>query len=345
MKRCLQLAALGAGRVAPNPMVGSVLVHEGRIIGEGYHECYGGPHAEINCLHSVAEVDKHLLPFSTLYVSLEPCAHHGKTPPCTDRIIRERIPEVVVACRDPFPAVNGKGIEQLQEAGLRVVPDICRDEARHLNRRFFTLHQANRPYIILKWAETADGKIAAPGGKPLAITNPLTSRLVHRWRSEEAAIMVGRKTVLADDPLLTNRLWTGPQPVRIVCDRQRRLPGSMRVFNAEAPTIILNTLEEGTNGNLQYLRVPGGDALGPVLASLSGRGIQSILVEGGTELITSFMRQGYWDEIRRIISVTVLAPGGVDAPRMGEGAYIMESMEKIDGDRIEYIKPVRVPKQ
>jgi diaminohydroxyphosphoribosylaminopyrimidine deaminase/5-amino-6-(5-phosphoribosylamino)uracil reductase len=318
MQRCLHLAGLGAGRVAPNPLVGAVLVHEGRIIGEGWHRLYGGPHAEINCLDSVPDKDRHLVPQATLYVSLEPCAHFGKTPPCSRRIIQERIPEVVIAHRDPFPDVNGKGIEQLQSAGVRVITGVLEKEAAFINRRFFTRHTRHRPYIILKWAETVDGKIAGPGGQRLYISGEVTNRLVHRWRSEEAAIMVGSQTILADDPMLTNRLWTGAQPVRIVTDRKLRLSRDRQVFNRHAPTIILNAVVEKTEGNIQYLRIPDEDDLEPVLTLLAEKDIQSILVEGGAALISSFLRQGYWDEIRRVVSSTVLAPGGIDAPLMRE---------------------------
>jgi diaminohydroxyphosphoribosylaminopyrimidine deaminase/5-amino-6-(5-phosphoribosylamino)uracil reductase len=369
MQRCLHLAGLGAGHVAPNPLVGAVLVYEGRIIGEGWHRMYGGPHAEINCLDSVPDEDRHLIPHATLYVSLEPCTHFGKTPPCSQRIIQERIPDVVIAHRDPFPDVNGKGIEQLQSASVRVITGILGKEAAHINRRFFTRHTLHRPYIILKWAETADGKIAGPGGQRLYISGDVTNRLVHRWRSEEAAIMVGSQTILADDPMLTNRFWTGAQPVRIVTDRQLRLSHDRQVFNEHAPTIILNTIVEKTEGNIQYLRIQEGDDLEPVLTMLSEKGIQSILVEGGTALISSFMRQGYWDEIRRVVSATVLAPGGIDAPAMREIAvdagckgnakegnfdmrgnisekngkhagrgdgYLLEKVEHLLNDRIEY---------
>lgn len=350
MHRCLTLAALGAGEVAPNPLVGSVLVHEGRIIGEGWHRKYGGPHAEINCLASVQESDLHLVPMSTLYVSLEPCAHFGKTPPCVQRIIQERIPEVVIACRDPFPGVNGKGIGQLKSANIRVTEGVLEREAQFLNRRFFTRQLADRPYIILKWAETVDGMIAGPGGQRLEISNDVTNRLVHRWRSEESAIMVGRGTILADDPVLTNRLWSGAQPVRVVADRQLRLSKDRKVFNGDAPTVVLNEQKDYVEGNIRYLRIPPGSNLDPALKSLSALGIQSILVEGGTTLLHSFMQQGYYDEIRRIVSGSVLAPGGISAPRLEiagnpqekvdsgktSNAYILERVERIGTDRIEY---------
>lgn len=243
MHRCLQLARLGAGAVAPNPMVGAVLVHEGRIIGEGYHRQYGCPHAEVDCLQSVLEGDKHLIPQSILYVSLEPCAHFGKTPPCADLIIGHKIPHVVVGCRDPFPAVNGKGIEKLQAAGTHVEAGVLEAACRKLNERFFTFHQQHRPYVVLKWAQTADGKMAKDGPERLLISNAMTNRLVHRWRSEEMAILVGTNTAWADNPSLTTRLWPGPNPVRLVVDLHLRLPKNLHLFDASAPTLVFNLLQ------------------------------------------------------------------------------------------------------
>src|SRR5690606_9876485 len=213
MRRCLELASLGAGQVAPNPMVGAVLVHNDRIIGEGFHKRFGEAHAEVNCINSVNENDRDLIPGSTIYVSLEPCAHFGKTPPCADLIIHERIPRCIVALRDPFPDVNGKGIEKLLAAGVDVKVGILEDEARELNKRFFRFHINHRPYIILKWAQTADGYIGAGEGQRLLISNEYSNRLVHRWRSEEAAILVGTRTAELDNPALTTRLWPGSSPV------------------------------------------------------------------------------------------------------------------------------------
>ncbi|MBC7722390.1 MAG: bifunctional diaminohydroxyphosphoribosylaminopyrimidine deaminase/5-amino-6-(5-phosphoribosylamino)uracil reductase RibD, partial [Pedobacter sp.] len=214
MFRCLELAVLGKGNVAPNPMVGSVLVHEGRIIGEGYHQLYGQPHAEVNCINSVAENDKYLIPQSTLYVSLEPCSHFGKTPPCSDLIIKHDIKKVVVGCRDSYEEVNGKGIENLQQNGVEVVLGILENDCKNLNKRFFTFHTKKRPFIILKWAETANGKIASNTNERLLISNDFSNRVVHKWRSEEGAILVGTKTASLDNPSLNNRLWHGKNPIR-----------------------------------------------------------------------------------------------------------------------------------
>ena len=242
MHRCLELASLGMGNVAPNPMVGAVLVYDNRIIGEGYHMQFGGPHAEVNCINSVKPADRELISKSSLYVSLEPCNHFGKTPPCSDLIIKNRIPEVVIACTDPFEKVNGSGINKLMEAGVKVITGILEKNAISLNTRFFTFHQQKRPYIILKWAQSANKKISGKNGEPVRISHALTDRLVHRWRSEEAAIMVGTNTALKDNPSLTTRLWKGKNPIRIVVDNQLKIPSAFTLFNGEAPLIIFNHL-------------------------------------------------------------------------------------------------------
>ena len=221
MHRCLELAEKAAGHVAPNPMVGAVLVHEGIIIGEGYHQIYGGPHAEVNCIASVPSSLQHLIQDSVIYVSLEPCAHHGKTPPCADLIIRHNIRHVVIGCRDPFVEVDGKGIEKLHAAGIKTETGILEKECRELNKRFFTFHTKHRPFIILKWAQTGDGKIGTENNR-LHITGSVTNRLVHKWRSEESAILVGANTALADNPQLTTRLWSGNSPTRLIIDPELR---------------------------------------------------------------------------------------------------------------------------
>ena len=239
IQRCLQLADLGAGYTAPNPMVGALLVHDGLVIGEGYHQQYGEAHAEVICLRSVLASDRHRIPFSTLYVSLEPCCHFGKTPPCTDLIIREKIPHVVIGCRDPFPLVNGKGIERLQAAGVKVDCPVLEKMAEEKNRRFFTFHRQKRPYVILKWAESANHKMASGTGRHF-ISNHWSNRLVHKWRSEEAGILVGTNTAFLDNPELTARLWPGKNPVRIVLDQNLRLPQTLNLFDGTQKTIILN---------------------------------------------------------------------------------------------------------
>lgn len=315
MQRCLQLALLGAGQVAPNPMVGAVLVYRDRIIGEGYHQRFGGPHAEVNCLASVSEADKPLVRDATLYVSLEPCSHYGKTPPCTLLIRDQQIPSIVVGVQDPFAVVNGSGLEELRNAGVHVVTGILEEACREINRRFFCFHEKHRPYIILKWAQTLDGKISGPGTDRLLISHPLTNRLVHRWRSEESAILVGTTTALRDNPQLNNRYWPGPSPLRLVLDRQLKLPSSLRVFTDGQPTVVLNDRYANDNGPLQHRILRDWDHLPQAIGDLAYTNQwQSILVEGGGRLLQSFIDAGYWDEARVLSSQAVIAEEGVSAP-------------------------------
>ncbi|RYY60881.1 MAG: bifunctional diaminohydroxyphosphoribosylaminopyrimidine deaminase/5-amino-6-(5-phosphoribosylamino)uracil reductase RibD [Chitinophagaceae bacterium] len=318
MDRCIQLARLGAGYVAPNPMVGSVLVYQNRIIGEGYHREYGKAHAEVNCIASVSRYDQQHIPFATLYVSLEPCAHFGKTPPCADLIIRHKIPRVVVGCRDPFDLVNGKGIEKLEAAGIEVTVNVMEKECLELNKRFFTFHREKRPYIILKWAQTADQKIAAAAGQPrLMISNDHSNRLVHRWRQEEAAIFVGRKTVELDDPALTNRLWSGNSPLRLVLDPALQLPASSKVLDGNIPTVVFNHVKEEVLPNLHYQQVAAGPSLlQKVIFLLHRRNITSVLVEGGAQLLQSFIDAGIWDEARIITNESKRIGEGLAAPQL-----------------------------
>ena len=256
MHRCLELALSGSGNVAPNPMVGSVLVYNDRIIGEGYHQQYGKAHAEVNCIASVAEADRESISKSTMYVSLEPCAHYGKTPPCADLIIQHKIPHVVVGCRDPFEEVNGKGIEKLLAAGIKVEMSELEKECIELNKRFFTFHTKQRPYIILKWAQTADQFIGVNSpAQRLLISNEYSNRLVHKWRSEEAGILIGTNTALLDDPELTVRHWPGRSPIRLVIDIDLRLPADLKIFNKEIPTIIFNSKKEQRENGLHYYRL------------------------------------------------------------------------------------------
>ncbi|HEX5026056.1 MAG TPA: bifunctional diaminohydroxyphosphoribosylaminopyrimidine deaminase/5-amino-6-(5-phosphoribosylamino)uracil reductase RibD [Agriterribacter sp.] len=344
MLRCIELARLGAGNVAPNPMVGSVLVHNNRIIGEGYHVGYGMPHAEVNCIESVLEEDRQLISESTLYVSLEPCAHYGKTPPCADLIIKHGIPEVVVGCRDPFPEVDGKGIAKLESAGVKVKLSLLQEECRLLNKRFFTFHSMHRPYVVLKWAQTGNGFISGPGGSKLQITNVYSNRLVHRWRSEEAAILVGTRTAMMDDPALTNRVWTGKNPVRLVIDRNLKLQPSLQLFNEAAPTIIFNEIRNtpgiekahiSVGGRNWYYQVnPGKDTLQQMMDALYKLDIQSVIVEGGAELLQSFIKENIWNEARVFTNETLLVPDGVKAPGL-KNERILES-EHLFSDRIEF---------
>jgi diaminohydroxyphosphoribosylaminopyrimidine deaminase / 5-amino-6-(5-phosphoribosylamino)uracil reductase len=338
MHRCLQLAALGAGRVAPNPMVGAVLVHNNRIIGEGWHQKYGEAHAEVNCIASVAEADQALISAATLYVSLEPCAHVGKTPPCTELIIAHKIPKVVIGCRDPFPLVNGKGIEALQAAGVEVITDILENESRSVNKRFFTFHTRKRPWIVLKWAQTADKKIAHPDRSRIFISNELVNRITHRWRSEEAAILAGTKTALHDDPSLTARLWPGNNPLRLVVDIDLKLPATLKVFNSEAKTVIFNAHRNETNGHLQYCRIVSRQSLPEAIGSaLYNMNVQSVLVEGGAELLQSFIDAGWYDEVRIITHTGMVTnAGGIAAPHL-PNLHLLRS-ETYGNNVINYLK-------
>lgn len=317
MQRCIELALLGSSFVAPNPMVGSVLVHEGRIIGEGWHKQYGGPHAEVNCINSVSATDQELIPFSTLYVSLEPCAHYGKTPPCTSLIIEKKIKRVVIGCRDPFDAVNGKGIALLKQSGVEVIEPVLEEEAKALNRRFFCFHRLKRPYIILKWAHTADGFIAADNDERLLITDEATNRLVHQWRAEEASILVGTATVRKDNPSLTNRLWYGKHPLRMMIDRQLKLPTTLHIFHDGHPLIVFNEIKEGKENAVQYVKFDRQPSLIPqILNYCYQHQIQSVLVEGGAALLSSFLDSGCWDEIRTLTNQKLYIEKGLKAPAL-----------------------------
>ncbi|MCF8294557.1 MAG: bifunctional diaminohydroxyphosphoribosylaminopyrimidine deaminase/5-amino-6-(5-phosphoribosylamino)uracil reductase RibD [Bacteroidales bacterium] len=318
IKRCFELARLGQSAVAPNPMVGSVIVHKDHIIGEGYHQRWGGPHAEVNAVESVR--NKRLLKDSTLYVNLEPCAHHGKTPPCSDMIIALNIPRVVICNTDPFYEVAGKGIQRMQEAGIEVITGILEEEGRFLNRRFFTFHEKKRPYILLKWAQTADGFIdiirTSQEKPPVWITNQMAKVLVHKWRIEEAGIMVGTNTALLDNPQLTARLWEGKQPVRIVPDRQLRLPDSLHLLDSQVPTIVFTAKNQANRFNIKYFNIDfDSNPLAQMMHILYEEGIQSILVEGGTRLLQSFLEQDIWDEAR-VFEGNKFFGDGIKAPHI-----------------------------
>lgn len=333
MSRCIQLAKLSAGYVAPNPMVGAVLVYNERIIGEGWHQQYGGPHAEVNCINSVKEEDRKYISHSTLYVSLEPCAHFGKTPPCCDLIIEKRIPKVVIGCRDPFKEVDGKGIEKLNAAGVQIELGVIEDECKNLNKRFFVFHTQHRPYIILKWAETADKKIAAPGKDRLFISNEYSNRMVHKWRSEEASILVGTNTAMLDNPELNTRLWPGPSPVRMVVDMNLKLPAELKLFDKSSRTIIFNKIKHEEQEALLYYQVTEDvNLVHQVSNALYQLNINSVLVEGGTKLLQSFIDEKMWDEIRVIKNEKLKIENGLDAPVFEN--VKMDNQIKIETDLI-----------
>lgn len=337
MHRCLQLAAPGSGFAAPNPLVGAVLVHEDRIIGEGLHEKYGRAHAEVNCLNSVKEADRHLIPDSTLYVSLEPCAHFGKTPPCANRILQEGIKKVVVGVRDPFEQVNGKGIEILINAGVVVTVGVLEAECRMQNRRFFTFHEKSRPYVHLKWAQTADGFMAAGSETRLKISGPVADRFVHRLRAEEMAIMVGTQTALLDNPQLNNRLWSGPQPLRVVVDRQLRLPATAALLSDGGKTLVLNGIKDEIAGVIHYKKVNGLEARNPavILKALFDEKIQGVLIEGGADFLQSFLQAGQWDEAHVLTNTKLMAGKGIKAPVLPNGRRVAAMV--LQNDRIEWI--------
>ena len=335
MHRCIELAKPGAGYVAPNPMVGAVLVHDGEIIAEGYHQHYGGPHAEVNCINSVREQDKDKISSSVLYVSLEPCSHFGKTPPCVDLIMANHISEVVIGCRDPFKEVDGKGIEKLKAAGVKVIVGILEKECQQLNKRFFIFHTKHRPYIILKWAETADGKITGDGTNRLLISNEQTNRLVHKWRSEEASILVGTNTALLDDPELTTRNWIGPSPIRLVVDMDLKLPSSLKIFNGKQRTIIFNTVKYEEQDHLIYYQVTEDvNLVHQIVNALYQLKIQSVLVEGGARLLQAFIDEEMWDETRIIKNEELIINNGLSAPELNAGLLDGESMILKDSIKI-----------
>ena len=337
MRRCLQLAALGAGTAAPNPMVGAVVVCDGAIIGEGYHHRCGEAHAEVNAIAAVKNPE--LLCRSTIYVSLEPCSHYGKTPPCADLIISRKIPNVVVGMVDPFGKVNGNGINKLRAAGCNVKVGVLEDECRELNRAFITFHTKKRPYVILKWAESADGFIdgerSPENNRPVWLTNDACRALVHRWRAESGAIMVGYNTALLDNPQLNVRAWSGRDPLRIVTDRALQLPDNLHLFDRSQPTWRLNTITDNSSENLLNVLLPWGDAMLPALMlRLYDAQINQLIVEGGTRLLQSFINAGLWDEAL-IFKSPVALGGGVKAPVISGSN---ESSEMIGNVRLERVR-------
>lgn len=339
MRRALELATLGRGQVSPNPLVGCVIVHDAsqRIIGEGWHQRYGEAHAERNAIASVRPEDEQLLPESTAYVTLEPCSHFGKQPPCADLLIEKRIGRVVCCNGDPFPLVAGSGFAKLRAAGVSVEVGLLAEEGRRLNARFFTAVEQQRPYVVLKWAETMDGYLAGPEGQPVQISGPLAQRLVHRWRAEEDAILVGTNTARTDNPRLNVRLVPGRNPVRIVIDKQLRLDATLNLFDDSQPTLGYNFIKTETVGQTTYIQLsPDKPFLPQLLADLHQRRIQSVLVEGGTTLLNSFIEAGLWDEMRVFRAPTLLG-GGIKSPTV-RGRLV--SREQVGEDELTTYQPV-----
>ena len=332
MQRCIELASKAMGCASPNPMVGSVIVYNNKIIGEGYHEKYGSHHAEVNAINSVK--DKSLLLKSTLYVNLEPCAHFGKTPPCSDLIIQNKIPEVVIGCVDTFSEVSGKGIERMRSVGIDVKVGVLENESRELNKRFFTFHEKKRPYIILKWAESKDGFIAPKNQtKPFWMTSSESKKLAHKWRAEEDAILVGRITAEKDNPSLTVREVEGSNPIRIIIDKDLKLSADFNLFNNDAKTIVFNQLKSEENNSNNYIKINFNNLTKNILQELHKQNIQSIIIEGGTKTLQSFIDKNLWDEARIFTTKKTLTEG-VKPPTI-EGEIISE--DETGGDRFKIL--------
>ncbi|ARS37148.1 bifunctional diaminohydroxyphosphoribosylaminopyrimidine deaminase/5-amino-6-(5-phosphoribosylamino)uracil reductase RibD [Pontibacter actiniarum] len=331
MRRALELAQLGNGYTSPNPMVGCVVVHNGQIIGEGWHQKYGGPHAEVNAIAAVE--DKSLLPKSRVYVTLEPCSHYGKTPPCADLLISHGVKDVVICNTDPNPLVAGRGIKKLFESGAQVKVGVLEEQGLALNRRFFTFHTQKRPYVFLKWAETADGFIAAANYRQEQISGRLAQRLVHKWRSEEQAIMVGSRTALYDNPRLNTRLWQGQQPLRLVIDKQLLLPPHLHLFDGSWPTVVYTHQKQQDRENVHFVQLEAGELMLPqIMQDLYQRNVLSVLVEGGTFLLESLLQENLWDEALVFKSPSKLLLAGVKAPGMSYGQ--LKSIQTLGPDQL-----------
>lgn len=328
MQRALQLASLGMGKVAPNPMVGCVIVYDDTIIGEGWHKEYGKAHAEVNAIDSVSNQD--LLPKSTLYVTLEPCSHFGKTPPCADLLISKKVSKVIIACTDSNPLVAGKGIKKLQEAGIQVEIGLLEKEAQKLNKRFFTFMEKKRPFILLKWAQTQDGFIAKSNYNSKWISNEYARTLVHQWRSEEQAIMIATNTARYDNPQLNVRNWTGSNPIRIVIDKNLQIPAHYHLFDRSQLTLCYNLHKNETSENLIFVKLDENSFLENLLQDLHERKIQSVLVEGGGKLLQSLIEKNLWDEARVFVSQTHFVEG-IPAPKL---PFASIDQKEIFGDKL-----------
>jgi diaminohydroxyphosphoribosylaminopyrimidine deaminase/5-amino-6-(5-phosphoribosylamino)uracil reductase len=320
MRRALELALLGIGSVSPNPLVGCVIVHDNKIVGEGWHQRYGEAHAEVNAINGIA--DKSILKQSTLYVNLEPCSHVGKTPPCVNLILEHQVKKVVIANLDTNPLVSGEGIRKMRAAGIEVITGILEKEGRELNKRFFTYMEKKRPYTILKWAETADGFIARENYDSKWISNEQSRQLVHKWRTEEDAVLVGTKTAFHDNPQLNVRDWSGRNPTRIVLDRFLRLSDKLNVFDQSQRTLVYNVLKHEEHSNLSLIRIDEGNFIADVVADLVKQKIQSVIIEGGSQTLQLFIDAGLWDEARVVTSSRIFE-NGISAPKI-QGNLVSE---------------------
>lgn len=339
MQRCIELAKKGLGSTYPNPLVGSVIVANDVIIGEGWHKKAGEAHAEVNAISSVK--DKSLLKNATIYVSLEPCSHFGKTPPCCDLILKNEIPNIVIGTVDPFAKVAGTGIAKLVAEGKNVTVGVLEDECNELNKRFFTFHTQKRPYIILKWAETADGFIAPETKEvkePVWISNAISKQLVHKWRTEEQGILVGKYTALDDNPELTARLYKGNNPTRILIDRNNDVPANFKIKNKEAKTIVLNETRQETEGNITYDTLNfTKKTIQQIVNKLYEHNIQSVIIEGGANSLQHFINANYWDEARVFIGNSTFKKGTA-APQLKNAKLIAK--ETILNDQLSIYKNI-----
>jgi diaminohydroxyphosphoribosylaminopyrimidine deaminase/5-amino-6-(5-phosphoribosylamino)uracil reductase len=333
MTRALELAGLGVGHVSPNPRVGCVIWKDGSIIGEGWHHKYGEAHAEVNAINSIS--DKSLIEGSTVYVNLEPCSHVGKTPPCTDALIKLKVKRVVIANVDSNPLVAGNGVKKLREAGVEVLTGVCEKEGRNVNKRFFTYHEKQRPYIILKWAQTSDGFIARSNYESKWISDELSRQLVHKWRSEEDAVLVGAKTAAHDNPQLTVREWSGRNPIRLVIDRFLRLSDRLNLYDGSVKTFCFNLIKHEEHPNLTLVRLDEEDFLKHMLKYLFDHKIQSVIIEGGSLTLSLFLQAGLWDEARVFISRRTFQHG-ISAPFIN-GKLV--SSERIAADELLIYHP------
>lgn len=332
MQRALELAERGRGTTSPNPMVGCVIVHQGQIIGEGWHRMYGQGHAEVNAVASVENAG--LLSESTCYVTLEPCAHYGKTPPCADLLIKHRVKRVVVAVKDSNPLVGGKGIARMVEAGIQVDYGVLEAEARELNSRFFTAIEKQRPFILLKWAQTADGFIARKNFDSKWISNESSRQLVHQWRADEDAIMVGTNTARYDNPRLNVRGVVGSDPLRVVIDKRLSLPANLNLFDANQATVCYNLVKTESHPHLDYVKLEETDFITQLMADLHKRRVQSVLVEGGATLLNSFIENDLWDEARVFQSQTIFGEG-IAAPVVSKELVEIHSVQ---GDELRIFR-------
>lgn len=339
IKRCIQLAQNGHGSVAPNPMVGAIVVYQDKIVGEGYHQQYGEAHAEVNALRNVPQ---EILSECTLYVNLEPCSHHGKTPPCADLIISKGIKRVVIGTLDPFEKVSGKGLNKLNNAGIETSINHCVSECNELNKRFFTNVIKKRPFIILKYAQTSNGYIGRTNNtrnESSQISNEYSQRLTHRWRTEEASILVGKNTAFIDNPRLDARYYAGKSPIRIVIDSDLKIPNNYHVYDSSVPTILFTKSNQTPQiENVEFINYTDyeNNFLPFLLQELTQRNIQSILVEGGAKTLQSFIDQGLWDEARVFTSPFEWTEG-IKAPQLSKNSTLFKT-EKIHTDILHYYK-------